>query len=137
MNIAITVTCLLIEAAEKSIELRIDNDRLRISKRTEIDPDLRTRLREHRASIVERLKHNVANPNPFQSFLDECCLFYTGHDMAISKAEMAQVYQQWAKDNNKTALSLVKLDKQLRRLGCEEIIFQSAPWWEHITVYNR
>ena len=132
MNIAIQVTCLLTEAAEKGVELKVDGDQLKVRTGAEIDDGLRRHLREYQAAIIERLNHDSEHPDSFKDFIHERCLFYVGEGMAIPKKELAEAYQRWAKQNNKPSLSLVSLNKHLRMLGCEEILFQSAPCWEHV-----
>ena len=134
MNIAIQVTCLLIEAAESGIELNVNSGRLKIKTGTRCDTALRGRLREHQAAIVERLNFQVDKPNPFCDFFDKCCLFYAGKGVATPRLELIQTYRQWAKHNKKQSLSLVSLNKRLRMLGCEEILFHANPWWEHIAI---
>ena len=134
MNIAIQITCLLIKAAEEGVELKVDGDGLRVRAGADIDTSLRSRLQTHQAAIIERLSHDAAHPDPFDDFIHECCLFYAGKGMATPIAELDATYRQWAQGHNDAPASLVLLHKRLRRLGCEEIRFQAAPWWEHIAL---
>ena len=57
--------------------------------------------------------------------------------MATPKLEVTQAYQEWGSHNNRAALSLVALDRRLRTLGCEQIFFQSTPYWEHIALWGQ
>ena len=134
MNVAIEITCLIIEVAEKGVELKVDGNRLRVHANADIDTELRRRLRTHQTAIIERFNYEGAHPDPFDDFIDESCLFFAGEGMATPIAGLDATYRHWAQDNEKRPASLVLLHKRLRRLGCEEIRFQGAPWWEHIAL---
>ena len=134
MNVAIEITCLLIEAAEEGVELKVDGDRLRVRVGAHADANLRGNLRAHQAAIIERLNHNATHSDPFDDFIDQCCLFFAGEGMATPIAEVDDTYRNWAHDNDKRPASLVLLHKRLHRLGCQEIRFQAAPWWEHVAL---
>ena len=134
MNMAIEITCLLIEAAEEGVELMADGDRLRVRAGADIDPKLRGRLRTHKTAIFERLKYEAAHPDPFTDFINECCLFSVSECMATPIPELDAAYRHWAKENGESPVSLVQLRKRLRGLGCQEIRLQGAPWWEHIAL---
>ena len=135
MNIAIPVTCLLIEASESGVELKVGGESLKIKTGTCCNAELRGRLKEYRSAIIERLNHEADNPDLFRDFIEQHCLFFAGDGMATPKGQMAKAYQCWADHNNRQVLSLVTLDKRLRVLGCEEILVQSAPWWEHVGLW--
>ena len=132
MNIAIQITCLLIEAAEDGIELKADGDRLKIRAGAEIDAALRGRLRIHQPAIIERLNYEAAHPDPFTDFINECCLFSVSEGMATPIPDLDETYLRWAERRRNHPASLVSLHKRLRCLGCQEVRIQGAPWWEHI-----
>ena len=135
MNIAIQITCLLIEAADEGVELKVDGDALRVRASADIGTELRSRLRSHQTAIVERLSHEADHPDPFKVFIDSHCLFCAGEGMATPIAELDQAYLQWIRDQEHAPTSLVLLHKHLRRLGCEEILYQGALCWEHVCVH--
>ena len=135
MNIAIEITCLLIEAADSSLELRVDNGHLKVRAGGRIDPDLRQCLKEHEVAIIERLNYDATHSDPFAGFIDQHCLFFAREGMATGITELDETYLQWAQHNDVVPSSVVLLHGRLRQLGCEEVYLQATPSWEHVGIW--
>ena len=136
MHIAIEIMCLLIEAADEGIELKLVGNKLKVRAGGGIDPDLRRRLKQSETPIVKRLKHDAANPDGFGDFLEECCVFCATGAMGVPMTELAERYAQWVQSNGRQMSSLLSLDMRLRTLGCEQTFFQSERWWEHVALWQ-
>ena len=136
MNIAIQVTCLLTEAADEGVELTVVGNKLKVPAGFHINADLRHRLREHRAAIVQRLNYDAAHPDPFAEFISQHCLFFAGEGMGSPINEMDTAYLQWTQYTEMTPSSLAQLHKRLGQLGCEAVYIQRNPWWKHVGLWQ-
>jgi len=136
VNIAIQITCLLIEAADEGVELKVVGNKLKVRAGVRIDADLRQRLKAFKAPITQRLKHGAANPDKLGEFLSNCCVFYAGEGLGVPVREINERYAQWAQSHSRQMASLPALNKRLRTLGCEQVFFQSEPCWEHVALWQ-
>ena len=136
MNIAIQVTCLLTEAADEGVELTVVGNKLKVPAGSHIDAELRHRLREHQAAIVQRLNYDATHPDPFVEFINQHCLFCAGEGLGIPINEMDAAYLQWTQHTDVTPSSLVQLHKRLGQLGCEAVYIQRNPWWENVALWQ-
>lgn len=134
-NTRIDITCTLIMAAEEGVVLAVEGDRLQVALGREVDEQLRGLLDKYESPIVERLKCDTQNPDPFKDFLDHCCLFYRGQGLVAPVREVSHAYQQWARQSNVQSHPTALLNKRLRELGCEAINLDNSLFWEHICLY--
>ena len=137
MNLAIQITCLLIEAAEEGVDLKLKDDHLLVRVPDTVTDELLDRLKENKPYIIQRLNHDISDPNPFINFFDLCLLFCPQDTVGTGAIDIFSSYDRWSQKNGITPLSKPKLVKFLRHSGGVDTNLHDQPWWQHVMVWDE